>query len=262
LLDTATVKAVSSPQQLRTFLDVSSKFTEYSVSNTLLIATQKPEATRLKDFNHWKDLGLRVKGKEHGINIFVKGDEFNRKDGSTGNYYEPKKVFDISQTTARQRKEAAPKYLGRSVITALVEASDKKIETVDVLESGEKALFMPDKDVIVIEKGVGASDGCFALARELAQVEFYKSFTDYDRKDFDFHANAAAYILSKRADIATDGIELKIPEGLFANMEPKEIRAELDTAQQAALDIFADMEPHLEVERNTHQKSAHQRDER
>jgi hypothetical protein len=261
LLDTATVKAVSSPEQLKAFLDVASRLSRYSTSNALLITEQKPNATRLGDFNYWKDRGSNVLRGQKGITILEPGAEFAREDGSAGVYYEPKKVFDVTQTHGRVRAPQPAQYVDRILISSLMEAGGKEIQTVEPTAGASKALFDPKTNIITIEKGLGINEGFAALAREVAQVEFSETAEDYNHKDFTFHADATAYIITKRAGLATDGIELKIPEGL-ADKEPKEIRAELNRVHEAANEVFGRMEPSLEIERNSRQKSMHQREER
>ena len=43
------------------YLDVQARFDLYSVSNAILVAAQKPDATKLADFDTWKSSGLYVK---------------------------------------------------------------------------------------------------------------------------------------------------------------------------------------------------------
>ena len=45
------------------YLDVQARFDRYSVSNAILIAAQKPDATKLADFDTWKASGVRQAGR-------------------------------------------------------------------------------------------------------------------------------------------------------------------------------------------------------
>jgi hypothetical protein len=261
LLDEATIKAISSPEQFKVFLDVASRLPRYSTSNALLITEQKPDATRLGDFDYWKDRGSNVSRGQKGITILEPGNEFTREDGTVGVFYEPKKVFDVTQTHGRVRAPQPAQYSDRSLISALMEAGGKEVQAVEPVEGADKALFNQETNVITTEKGLGINEGFAVLAREVAQVEFSETTKNYNRGDFAFQANAAAYIITKRAGLATDGIELRIPEGLVAK-EPKEIRAELNQVHEAANEVFARMEPILEAGRKDRQKSAHTREGR
>ena len=42
------------PEELQQYLDLQSKFLQFSVSNVLLIKAQNPEATWLRTFDEWK----------------------------------------------------------------------------------------------------------------------------------------------------------------------------------------------------------------
>ena len=57
------------------YLDVQARFDRYSVSNAILVAAQKPDATKLADFDTWKDSGLYVKRGEDAITILEPGKE-------------------------------------------------------------------------------------------------------------------------------------------------------------------------------------------
>ena len=60
----------------RAYLDVQARFDRYSVSNAILVAAQCPEATRLADFDHWKESGVYVKRGADAITILEPGKEY------------------------------------------------------------------------------------------------------------------------------------------------------------------------------------------
>ena len=55
----------------RRMLDVAARLPTYSPSNVLLIAVQRPEATRVAGFRAWKSLGRHVLKGEKGIAILA-----------------------------------------------------------------------------------------------------------------------------------------------------------------------------------------------
>ncbi len=65
------VESVQNSENFRQFLLAMSKFHDYSIGNLILIAIQKPDATRVAGFNTWKDLGRWVKKGEKGIAILA-----------------------------------------------------------------------------------------------------------------------------------------------------------------------------------------------
>lgn len=53
------------------YLRTMARFPAYSFTNTLLIMTQRPDATRVAGYRAWQALGRQVKKGETGIKIFV-----------------------------------------------------------------------------------------------------------------------------------------------------------------------------------------------
>lgn len=58
-------------ETLKNYLDAMGRFHRYSWGNVLLIASQRPSATRVAGFHTWHDLGRWVKKGEKGIMIFA-----------------------------------------------------------------------------------------------------------------------------------------------------------------------------------------------
>ena len=101
LIDETAEGMVQDGELFKTALDVMARFDRYSVGNVLLIAAQMPEATKLADFDAWKQNRTYVRKGEDHIKILEPGEEFRREDGSMGVNYNVKRVFDISQTSAK-----------------------------------------------------------------------------------------------------------------------------------------------------------------
>lgn len=84
------------------YFNVASKFYRYSNNNILLISLQKPEATRVADFDKWNSLGYAIKKGEKGIKILApekdKTGQNKDKEADEDNIrFSLKTVFDISQ---------------------------------------------------------------------------------------------------------------------------------------------------------------------
>ena len=58
-------------ETLERFLESLARFHNYSFNNALLIALQRPDATRVAGFHAWRKFGRFVKKGEHGIAIFA-----------------------------------------------------------------------------------------------------------------------------------------------------------------------------------------------
>lgn len=149
-IDAATSSIAQSGDEFQRYLDVQSRFDRYSVSNALLILAQRPEATRIADFDTWKEQGVFIRRKETGFYILEPGEEYRREDGSTGISYNPKKMFDIAQTTASQKREQPTYPDDRMRIKALVDRAPVPIVINDALPPEMHALYQPDTRNIVI----------------------------------------------------------------------------------------------------------------
>ena len=94
-------------EHLRHFLDFSALFYHYSPTNQLLIALQRPGATRVAGFKAWEALGYHVAKGEKGIKIIVPiAQKITQIDPETGEEkaiegparaFTTGAVFDVSQ---------------------------------------------------------------------------------------------------------------------------------------------------------------------
>jgi len=95
-----TAQAISSKgEYFKNYLNTLSRIEKYSPTNTLLIYSYRPNATRLREYDEWSDDGISVKANEKSISI-IKRVDYQREDGTMGYNNNVKKVFDISQTNA------------------------------------------------------------------------------------------------------------------------------------------------------------------
>ena len=110
------VARLTSTDSWRRWLDVQRRFHRYSWGNTLLIAWQRPDATRVAGFHAWLRLGRHVRKGERGIAILApvvprlrvvdseSGDE--RWIAGTPRAFRVAHVFDVSQTEGDDLPEA------------------------------------------------------------------------------------------------------------------------------------------------------------
>lgn len=61
LIDKTAEKIVTNGKEFKQFLDSQSKFEQYSVGNALLVTTQMPQATQLRDYDSWEKAGAYLK---------------------------------------------------------------------------------------------------------------------------------------------------------------------------------------------------------
>jgi antirestriction protein ArdC len=106
------VAGLTSSTVWRAWLDVQRRFHRYSWGNTLLIACQRPDATRVAGFHAWLRLGRHVRKGEHGIAILapvvprlrVLDAESGEETWIAGapRAFRVAHVFDVSQTEGQE----------------------------------------------------------------------------------------------------------------------------------------------------------------
>ena len=235
------------------YLDVQSRFDRYSVANSLLILAQKPDATRIADFDTWKEQGAYIRKNESGFYILEPGEEYQRDDGTVGISYNPKKMFDISQTGAR--KQETPTYPDeRTRIKAIMDHSPVPIRISDALPEGINALYKPEAREIQIRKGMDAGNIFRLLSQELAHAEMDKGDGSYSRSDYNFHAYSASYMLCKQYGVDTGSFRFDRTPQVLEGMDAQEIRAQLSVIREAAGEISGRMNRMLAQQRQQKQQ--------
>ncbi len=230
------------------YLDVQSRFDRYSVANAFLILAQKPDATRIADFDTWKEQGTYIRKKESGFFILEPGDEYQRDDGTVGISYNPKKMFDISQTGARKRE--TPTYPDdRTRIKALMDHAPVPIRISDTLPEGANALYLPETREIHIRKGMDAGNIFCSLSQELAHAQMDKGDGSYSRSNYVFHAYCVSYMLCKQYGVDTNGYRFDRAPQMLEGMESQEIRNELSVIREVAGEISGRMNRMLTEQR-------------
>lgn len=222
------------------YLDVQARFDRYSVSNAILIAAQCPEATKLADFDTWKASGLYVKRGADAITILEPGKEYTReKDGSTGVFYDPKKVFDISQTNSRQRPATAVARDGRLLLKALIHNAPCKVAISNSLPENLAAMYQPEQKVVLVRSGMDAPTLFRGVAQELARAHLDRG--GYACRNPDFVAYSASYMLCKRNGVSVEGFSFDRLPGEYSQMDAQSLRAEVGVIRDVAGEITADM---------------------
>lgn len=175
-LTDATAEAVCADGgKFREYLDVQAAFRNYSATNALLILATKPDARRLGDKDFWRDQGVYIKRQAfgHPIKIVESNGEYTRDDGSIGVSYNIKRVYDISQTTARTRAPQAVSHDARALLNALIYKRPAPVQSVDELPNGMNAVYDREQNAVFCTpwsfgkrpvlrsvQGVGASGTC------------------------------------------------------------------------------------------------------
>lgn len=225
-------------------LDVMAKFDRYSVGNVLLITAQKPDATKLADFDTWKKNRCFIKKGENGIMLLEPGEEFKREDGSMGVNYNVKRVFDISQTTSRQQAAPAVNYDSKLLIKAMIRNAPCPMEISQDVPNGVNAVYDPDHKKILVRQGLDGPDIIRSLAQELAHAHLDKG--NYNRNEHAFTGYCTAYTLCKRYGVDTRNFNFRMVPDTLENMDAQAVRGEIGKIRECANQISMDMNRVLE----------------
>lgn len=246
MADAAAAEVCADGEKFRAYLDTQIRFDRYSATNALLILAQMPEATQLKDFDGWKDAGASIKRQQKGFSILEPGDEYTREDGTIGTSYNVKKVFDISQTTARAKIQPTVSVDDRLLLKALIHRPPVPIQMVNDLPGNMDALYDHDQQVIFVRRGMDAPDIFRSVSMELAHAEIGATREDYTRDGAAFPAYCASYMLCKKNGVDVRGYDFSaLPEHLRES-DPQAQRAALSEIRDTAAGISARMSRVLE----------------
>lgn len=246
LADATAAEVCVDGEKFRAYLDTQTRFERYSATNALLILAQMPTATQIKDFDGWKDAGASIKRQQKGISILEPGSEYERNDGTIGTGYNVKKVFDISQTTARAKAQPTVNVDDRLLLKALIHRPPAHIQTVDDLPGGMGAFYDHEQQVIFVRRGMDAPDIFRSVSTELAHAEIAATKESYTREDAAFSAYCASYMLCRKNGVDVRGYDFtNLPENLRES-DPQTQRAALSEIRDAAANISARMSRALE----------------
>ena len=251
----STAEAVSAHgSKFQAYLDVQTRFSRYSATNLILILAQKPDATQLKDFDGWKDAGASIKRQQKGISILEPGEEYEREDGSIGTSYNVKRVFDISQTTARAKAQPSVSMDDRLLLKALISRPTVPIQMVDDLPNHMGALYDHDQQVVFVRRGMDAADIFRSVSKELAHAEIAAVTKDYTREGAAFAAYSVSYMLCREYGIDASGYDFSRLPDSFRESDAQSIRAVLSEIRDTAGNISSRMNRALEQNRQPKSK--------
>lgn len=167
------------------------------------------------------------------------GEEYTKEDGTVGVSYNSKKVFDISQTTAKAKDRPAMKRDERLLLKAIIHNAPCPIEISQKLPENINAVYRPDDKKIYVRPGLEAGDIFRGISQELAHAHLDSGA--YKRSDHAFTAYCVSYVLCSRYNVPKDMFRFdRLPEG-FSTMDARSVRNELSKIRDVANEISSDM---------------------
>lgn len=225
---------------MEAYLDVQSRFPFHSARNALLIEAKCPHAERIHDEKGWKDMGVTVLEEEKRLPIIIlePGKAYRREDGSVGQNFYAKEVYDISQTTARDEAQPQVSYDDRLLLKGLIASFPVPIRAVEELPQGRGAVYDPEQNAILVKKGMDAPDIFRCVSLEAANVQLAQSHEGYSREAEGYKAYAVSYMLCQRYGVDVKGYDISRLDGVLQGQDPRE---EVPAALTDMRDTFKEM---------------------
>lgn len=253
LIDTTCEKMMADGGAFQQYLDVQGHFDRYSVNNAILVSAQMPEATQLKDYGSWKQSRSYVDKDAQKVTILEPGKEYEREDGSKAVGYNAKIVYDISQTSAKDRQQPQEARTMRELVSAMIDASPVSFVPVDDLEL--PAFYDSAQQTIFIKTGLSEEQLFVSMAKEVSAAVF--DFKHKESRDAsDFKSFCVAYMVSSRYGVDTKGFRFDNLPKEFAGMETQEFKGQLGSMRDVLGEIQSDM--YKSLEKNKPPKSKEQ----
>ena len=243
LIDNTCSEMMADGDSFRQYLDVQGHFDRYSVNNAILVSAQMPEATQLKDYGSWKQSRAYVDKDAQKVTILEPGKEYEREDGSKAVGYNAKIVYDISQTSAKDRQQPQEQKTMRELVSAMIDASPVSFVPVDDLEL--PAFYDSAQQTIFIKTGLNEEQLFVSMAKEVSAAVFDCKHKE-SRDASDFKSFCVAYMVSSRYGVDTKGFRFDNLPKEFEGMETQAFKGELGSMRDVLGEIQSDMYKSLE----------------
>ena len=253
LIDNTCSEMMISGDSFRQYLDVQGRFDRYSVNNAILVSAQMPEATQLKEKAAWKQSRVYVNKDAQKVVILEPSKEYTRGDGSKAVGYNAKEVYDISETSAKDRQEAQEKKSMRELVSALIDASP--VPFVPVADLEMPAYYDSEQQSIFIRTGLNEEQLFVSMAKEVSAAVFDFKHNE-SREASEFKSYCVAYMVSSRYGVDTRGFNFSRLPKEHAETDTQAFKGELGSMRDVLGEIQSEM--YKSMEKNKPAKSKEQ----
>ena len=215
-------------EQFKSFLDMMSKFHNYSLNNIHLLKMQNPNVSRVASFNKWKtDFDRTVKKGSKALKIWVPYQvktkiPVNQKELSfspSENEMEEKEVtvtrfklgnvFDVSQTEGKELPKAINELTGSvkdyedlyRAAKAVSMDNQVPISFEEIKRGSANGYYSPDENRIVISKGLKGQEQILkTIFHEMAHSDLHRGtnaqYGDDQYRKQELQAESVAYVVA------------------------------------------------------------------
>ena len=259
-----------------------SKFHNYSVNNTLLIALQRPDASLVAGYQAWqKNFNRHVNKGEKGIRILAPApykikEERDKLDPVTGEImldqdgmpqteeveikipaFRAVSVFDVKQTSGEPIPELEAKELLSTVegyedfVKAVTYVAPVPISFEDI-PGDSKGFFSPTEKRIAVQEGMSESQTLKTMVHETAHSMLHDKEINKDilapakdRNTKEVEAEGIAFTVCSRFGIDTSDYSFHYIAGWSSGRDMKELKSSLDTIRRTASELITGIEGQL-----------------
>ena len=263
------VQDMFTSEKFRTYLDVMSRFYNYSARNCVLIAMQNPNATYVAGYRDWqKNFKRQVRRGERGMEILAPWTqtinvETGRTDDNGNVIFEKKQilryrtvnVFDISQTDGEELPKIAERLTGEvseysRYFEAIKEISDYDIDFEDMDNFDKNGYCSPLEHKIRIRSGLSQAHTIKTLIHEVAHEKIHgDKDTDYRREfksQMEVEAEGTAYVVCSYFGLDTSDYSFGYVTGWAAGKKNDVLKESLSTIRNTAYELISGIEKNLE----------------
>ena len=269
-------------ERYKEYLQVMSKFHNYSFNNTLLIAMQKPDASLIAGFSAWKNnFGRNVMRGEKGIRILAPSpykirQEVEKKDPQTGKTvigkdgkpvtetkeiqipaYKVVAVFDVSQTEGRELPSISANELTGDVeqyedfFVALEKTSPVPMGF-EKIEGTAHGYYHLEEKRIAIDEGMSQLQNLKTAIHEIAHTKLHDIDLNApeqpdrpDRRTREVQAESIAYTVCQHYGLDTSDYSFGYVAGWSSGRELAELKSSLETIRATAAEIINTIDGHF-----------------
>ena len=250
------VRAVYDSERWESWLRSLSKFYDYSLGNTILIAMQMPTATHVASFRSWKrDFNRYVKKGERGIEILVPmlvkdKDEDADEERRRLVGFRVGHVFDVSQTDGEPLPSLVDEVSAdvdryAAILDAVRAVSAYPVKFAADLPEGTNGLFRRG-ELVAIREGMPQGQTVKTALHELAHSRLHDSDPMAegmpDRAMREVQAESVAYAASAALGLDTSGYSFGYVASWAVGKTDEEMRACLQVVRDAAKAMVEDLQ--------------------
>lgn len=276
------VKDVFTSEKYVKYLSTMAKFHDYSFNNILLIAMQRPDATRIAGYQAWKkNFGRNVMKGEKGIRILAPSpykikQSVEKKDPETGKSligkdgkpimeekeitipaYKVVTVFDVSQTEGKELPTIADELTGdveqyEDFFAALEKSSPVPIDF-EKIKGGAHGYYRLDEKRIAIDEGMSELQSLKTTIHEIAHAKMHDNDNSaskeqqesINRRTKEVQAESVAYIVCQHYGLDTSDYSFEYIAIWSSGRETEELKESLTVIRDTASELIKGIDKNL-----------------